>query len=213
MYSPVFGISFAEKVLLTKGDDMRFFVTVTALTMLFALTGCGEQPVPETEAADDSVTQQEDTPVTGNGIILPDGWAMTDAVSASEVEAIMGTPGFDVFPEAASSASSGRPIGSYNVSSVPYSKVRFEADVNGGQEAYDTAAGFLSDPTEITGPNWDSAVIGEVAAGERTQVRIVVLKGDLCFIVSWEPDVFPDLDRIETSVKLADLLTANLYGL
>ena len=138
---------------------------------------------------------------------------MTDAVSAAEVEAIMGTPGFSVFSEAASSASSGRPIGSYNVSSVPYSKVRFEANVAGGQEAYDTAAGFLSDPTEISEPMWDSAVIGEVSAGDRTQVRIVVLKGDLFFSVSWEPEVFPALDRTETSVKLAELLTTNLYGL
>ena len=192
---------------------MKSLATLLALTLVFAFTGCGEQPAPEAETSDDSATQQEDTPSTGTGIVLPDGWAMTDAVSASEVEAIMGTPGFSAFPEAASSASSGRPIGSYNVSSVPYSKVRFEADVNGGQEAYDTAAGFLSDPTEITGPMWDSAVIGDVAAGDRTQVRMVVLKGDLFFSVSWEPEVYPDLDRIETSVKLADLLTTNLYGL
>ncbi len=194
---------------------MRLLATIFTITMLTAFAGCGEQPAPEVETTDDSVTQQEDTPdtVTGDGIVLPEGWAMTDAVSAAEVEDIMGTPGFGVFSEAASSASSGRPIGSYNVSGVPYSKVRFEVNVNGGREAYETAAGFLSDPVEVTGPNWDSAVIGEVAAGDRTQVRIVVLKGDLFFSVSWEPEVYPDLDTTETCVKLADLLTANLYGL
>jgi len=192
---------------------MRLLVAVFTLTMLTAITGCGEQPAPETEAPDDSVTQQEETPRTGNSIVLADGWAMTDAVSAVEVEAVMGTPGFSVFPEAASSASSGRPIGSYNVSSVPYSKVRFEANVTGGQEAYDSAAGFLSNPTETAGSMWDSAVIGEVAAGDRTQVRIIVLKGDLYFSVSWEPEVFPALDRTETCVKLAELLVTNLYGL
>ena len=192
---------------------MRLLAIVFALTMLFAFTGCGEQPAPEAETPDAAITQQAEVPQTGNGIVLSDGWVMTDAVSAAEVEAIMGTPGFGVFPEAASSAASGRPAGSYNVGSVPYSKVRFEANVTGGREAFDTAVGFLAGPAEVTGSMWDAATIGEVTAGDRTQVRIVVLRGDLYFTVSWEPAVFPALDTTETSVKLAELLVTNLYGL
>lgn len=190
-------------------------VLLAALTALFVI-GCGEQPADETAAETTSEPVAEEpvtdvAPEVSEEIVLPDGWAMTDAVTAAEVEAIMGVPGFGSFPEAASNASGGKPVGSFNIGSIPYSKVRFEVDVAGGRPGYDLAAGYLTDPVEVPGDMWDAAVLGDVPAGDRVQARIVVLKGDVCFHISWEPAVFPNLDKTETCVKLAELLITNLY--
>lgn len=195
---------------------MKETILLLSVMMLVAFSGCGEQPAPnvatetetETEAQVETGSQSGQI---GDTIVLPDGWAMNDAISPAEVEAIMGTPGFGSFPEAASNAASGKPVGSYNIGSVPYSKVRFEVDVAGGRSGYDTAVSFLTDPADVPGALWDAASIGDVPAGDRMQARLVGLRGNLCFNVSWEPAVFPGLDKTETSVKLAELLITNLF--
>lgn len=196
---------------------MKETILLLAAVMLLALAGCGEQPAPDAEAETVTETEVETETETpqgqlGDTIILPDGWAMNDAITPAEVEAIMGTAGFGSFPEAASNAASGKPVGSYNIGSIPYSKVRFEVDVAGGRSGYDTAVSFLTDPVEVPGALWDAASIGDVPAGDRMQVRFVGLRGSVCFNISWEPAVFPDLDRTETSISLAELLITNLYG-
>ncbi len=198
---------------------MKEMILLFAVMMLFALSGCGEQPAPEgtTVTTTTETTTTETTTETINGqigdtIVLPDGWAMNDAITPAEVEAIMGTAGFGSFPEAASNSASGKPIGSYNIGSVPYSKVRFEVDVAGGRSGYDTAVSFLTSPVDVPGDLWDAASIGDVPAGDRMQVRFVGLRGNVSFHISWEPAVFPGLDKTETSVKLAELLITNLYS-
>lgn len=197
---------------------MKEMILLFAVMMLFALSGCGEQPAPEgtTVTTTTETTTTETTTETINGqlgdaIVLPDGWAMNDAISPAEVEAIMGTAGFGSFPEGASNAASGKPVGSFNIGSIPYSKVRFEVDVAGGRSGYDTAVSFLTSPADVPGDLWDAASIGDVPAADRMQVRFVGLRGNVCFHISWEPAVFPGLDKTETSVKLAELLINNLY--
>ncbi|WPL17198.1 hypothetical protein Thiowin_02194 [Thiorhodovibrio winogradskyi] len=192
---------------------MRLLIVLLAIIPVAAF-GAGEgESAPATTAANDSAEHQEkEAPRSDSGIILPDGWAMEDAISAEDVEGIMKTTGLVVFPEAASSKSKGRPIGSYNLSGVPYSKVRFEGNVADGQEAYERAVGFLSDATEIENPRWDAALMGDAKLGDKTATRMLVLKGDHFFMISWVPEVFPELDPKETNVKLAELLITNLYG-
>lgn len=195
---------------------MKEMILLFAAIMLFALAGCGEQPAPETaiETETEAVTETEvatQPGQPGDTIVLPDGWAMNDAITPAEVEAIMGTAGFGSFPEAASNAASGFPVGSYNIGSVPYSKVRFEVKVEGGRSGYDTAVSFLTNPVEVPGDLWEAASLGDVPAGDRMQVRFVGLRGNMCFNISWEPAVFPGLDKTEVSTKLAELLITNLY--
>lgn len=189
-----------------------------AILMLFAVLGCGEQPAPDTSAesrTNDAVPpdQGTNTPPAqlGATIVLPAGWTINDAVSPAEVEAIMGVAGFASFPEAASNAASGKPVGSFNISSIPYSKVRFEVDIAGGRSGYDTAVSFLVNPVDVPGDLWDAARIGDVPVGDRTQARLVGHRGSMSFHITWEPAVFPGLERDETSVKLAELLLTNLY--
>ncbi len=197
---------------------MKETILLLAALMLFALAGCGEQPAPDTAAETATETEADVETETGiqpgqpgDTIVLPDGWAMNDAIAPAEVEAIMGTAGFASFPEAASSAASGKPVGSYNIGSIPYSKVRFEVDVAGGRSGYDFAVSFLTNPVEVPGALWDAASIGDVPSADRLPVRFVGLRGNVCFHITWEPAVFPGLDRTETSIKLAELLINNLY--
>jgi hypothetical protein len=203
-----------QSKIVRKGKDMKSWILLLASMIVFVLAGCGEQPAPEgtTETTTTETTTTETTDgQLGDAIALPDGWAMNDAITPAEVEAIMGTAGFGSFPEAASNAASGKPVGSYNIGSIPYSKVRFEVDVAGGRSGYDTAVSFLTAPVEVQGALWDAASIGDVPAGDRMPVRFVGLRGNVCFHITWEPAVFPGLDKTETSVKLAELLITNLY--
>lgn len=209
---------FATNEEFRKGKPMKETILLFAVMMFFALTGCGEQPAPDaaTETGTETGVAVDTETVTQSGqlsdtIVLPDGWAMNDAISPAEVEAIMGTTGFGSFPEGASNAASGKPVGSFNIGSIPYSKVRFEVDVAGGRSGYDTAVSFLTSPADVPGDLWDAASIGDVPAADRMQVRFVGLRGNVCFNISWEPAVFPGLDKTETSVKLAELLITNLY--
>ncbi len=198
---------------------MKVILVLIAVLLAFAVTGCGEQPAPET--TDNTATEEPVATETapnnvasgqpGDTIVLPAGWVMTDAITPAEVEAIMGMTGFAAFPEAASNAPGGRPVGGYNIGSVPYSKVRFEVDIAGGRDGYDLALGYLTNPVEVSGDLWDVASIGDVPQADRMPIRFVGLRGDLCFIIDWEPAVFPTLDRTETSVKLAELLINKLY--
>jgi hypothetical protein len=193
--------------------------TMLLLLIAWGIQGCGGEPAEETPAGGETVdetpaqdTPAQDTPTLGETVVLPAGWVMNDAVSATEVEAIMGMTGFASFPEAASSASSGRPVGSFNIGSVPYSKVRFEVNVSGGSTAYDTAVGYLANAVEVPGELWTSASLGDVAMGDRSVVRIAGVRGDLFFQIEWDPATFPNLDKTGTSVALATLLINNLYG-
>ncbi|WPL17049.1 hypothetical protein Thiowin_02035 [Thiorhodovibrio winogradskyi] len=192
---------------------MRLLIVLLAIIPVFAFGAGGGESAPITTAANDSAEHGGKAASESNsGILLPDGWAIDDAISAEDVEAVMKTTGFAVFPEAASSKSKGRPIGSYNLGGVPYSKVRFEANVSDGQEAYERAVGFITDATEIEGPRWDVALMGNAKLGDKTETRMLIRKGDHFFMISWVPEVFPELDPKETNIKLAELLISKLYG-
>jgi hypothetical protein len=90
--------------------------------------------------------------------------------------------------------------------------VRFEVRTEDGREGYDKAVGFLKNPVEVPGPMWEVASLGEVSQGEQTMVRLVGLRGPTCFNITWEPAVYPDLDRTQTSVKLAELLVKKIFA-
>lgn len=134
------------------------------------------------------------------------------AINPNEVAEIMGKEGFAYFPEAASNAPAGKPVGGYVIGSIPFSKVRFEVRTEDGREGFDKAVGFLTSPVEVPGPLWEVASLGEVSQGDQTMVRLVGLRGPTCFHVTWEPAVYPDLDRTQTSVRLAELLVKKIYA-
>ncbi len=199
-----------------------------ATLMVFSLCSCGQKPPPGPEAgagASPATTAAEPSPVSPQVdspsrearsplpavILLPSGWTMDRAILPSEVAAVMGKEGFAFFPEAASNAPAGKPVGSFNLSKVPYSQVRFEVRVQDGRAGYEKAVGFLKNPVEVPGNLWDVASLGEVYQGARTLVRLVGLRGPACFNITWQPSVYPGLDKTETSVRLAELLMVKLY--
>lgn len=190
-----------------------FVLLATAILLIPAACGGDAAPI-QTAGTDDTAdnTPVETVTAPGETIVLPDGWVMNDAVSSADVEEIMGRTGYMPFAEAASSAGSGRPVGSFNIGDVPWSKVRFEVDVNGGASAYETALGYITDPVQVDGDLWDCASFGEVAAGDRTQMRIVGYKGDVFFNISWDSEVYSDLDGADTGKKLAEMLINNLFA-
>jgi hypothetical protein len=198
-----------------EGQTMRQGVFVLLATAILLIpSACGGDSTPQqTAETDDTV---DNIPVAAEAapcetIVLPDGWVMNDAVSSADVEEIMGRTGYMPFAEAASSAGTGRPVGSFNIGDVPWSKVRFEVDVNGGVAAYETAIGYITDPVQINGDLWNFASFGEVVQGDRTQMRMIGYKGDVFFSISWDSQVYSDLDGADTGKKLAEMLINNLF--
>lgn len=204
---------------------MKIPVLFLAALSVLTLSACGQKPAeaPETGAAPPPVAAPADSspeasapppsePTLSQTVTMPAGWTMDMAILPHEVTEIMGKEGFAYFPEAASNAPAGKPVGGYVIGSVPFSKVRFEVRTEDGREGYDKAVGFLKNPVEVPGPMWEVASLGEVSQGEQTMVRLVGLRGPTCFNITWEPAVYPDLDRTQTSVKLADLLVKKIFA-
>ncbi len=206
---------------------MKIPVLFLAALSVLTLSACGQKPAdtPQTGAAPPPVAAPVDSspgapappppgpaePALSEVLVMPAGWTLDMVLRAEEIAEIMGKENFSYFPEAASNAPAGKPIGSFVIGSVPYSKVRFEVRTQDGRGGYDTAVGFLKNAEEVPGPLWEVASLGEVSQGERTMVRLVGLRGDVCFHITWEPAVYPDLDPKETSVRLAELLVKKLY--
>jgi hypothetical protein len=145
-------------------------------------------------------------------IVLPAGWEMKDAISVAEIEAIVGKTGYKTWAESLSDAKGGKPQGSYFDGNLAASKLNFLVYTKDGKSNYDRVAGFVENPNEVPGPLWDKAVIGEMMMGADRVVGMLILRGDVCMRIQWDPTVYSSFDRTELSVLLADLLVNNLYG-
>ncbi len=191
--------------------------------MVFSLCSCG--PKPETPPGTQAGSQTAAPPTPGAAatpgqpgggalpqvVVLPTGFTMDKAIHPADLATIMGKDTFVYFPEAASQATQGKPIGSYMLKDVPNSKIRFEVRLADGRAGYDTAVGFLKNPVEVPGTLWEAASLGDVPDGDRTLVRLVGLRGPVCFHVTWDPAAYSNQDKKQASIRLAELLMNSLY--
>ncbi|OPZ45591.1 MAG: hypothetical protein BWY94_01235 [Actinobacteria bacterium ADurb.BinA094] len=147
-------------------------------------------------------------PTASSSIILPDGWTMTDALSADEVGAITGKK-MVVFPEGSSAAQNGKPAGGYLVTDIKDSKVFFGVDVQGGEAGYDSQVSY-GEPGSVkeVGGVGDKASVLTFSDG---RAGIIVLKEDAVIRIDWNPKVFKD-DPADFGSKLANLLLKKMFG-
>jgi hypothetical protein len=181
---------------------MREVIVLGVLVLVGALAtaGCGSS------SGDDSSGSS-----SGGGssatITLPDGWAMTDALSAEEVGALTGKT-MEVFPEASSAAQDGKPAGGYTASGVDGSKIYFGVDVQGGEAGYENQMSYAESGSvqEVSGVGDKAAVV----AFSDGRAGIIALKGDAVVRVDWDPQVYPD-DPADFGSRLANALLATMY--
>ncbi len=176
------------------------------------MSGCGDQPAPEpaAEAPEDAEPQAVELSDT---IVLPDGWEISDAISAAEVEAILGRTGYSYWHETLSDPAAGKPQGSYFDGSLAASKINFLVYTFDGPANFDRVSGYVNDSTEVEGDLWDRAIIGTMGGAiDEVSVGMLILRGDVCIRIKWDAAVYEGYDRIELSVKLAEQLINNLYG-
>ena len=199
---------------------------IAIIVALIAVAGCSSGGATTTTGAgQETTTSAQETTTTGAettttapaettttaaaaaAISLPDGWTIDKAISAAEVGTITGET-MTFFPEGASAAQKGFPVGSYQVAGKEGSKIRFEAKVDGGTEGFEKIKGFAKAESikEVSGVG-DKAFVCEFSA---TDHGIVVLKGDLVVRIDWNPTVYT-ADKAEFGTKLAQKLLANLY--
>lgn len=97
---------------------------VMILLAVTLLAGCGNPAVPAKSpvttnpsvAPSPTATAQPQataSPTLGDTITLPDGWTMEQAVSVSEIEALVNDKVYVIFPEASSNAANGSPAGGF----------------------------------------------------------------------------------------------------
>ncbi len=157
-----------------------------------------------TTPADEPTTTTAAAPAT---ISLPDGWTMTDALSADDVGAITGET-MTYFPEAASAAQNGKPQGSYLATGKDGSKIRFSADVQGGEGEFEKIKQFAEAGSveEVSGVG-DKAY---VCAFSATDHGIVALQGEVVIRIDWNPSVYT-ADKAEFGPQLAGALLDNIF--
>jgi len=205
---------------------MKIPTLLLATVMVFSLCSCGQKP--ETPSGTQTGPQATAPPATPGGpgapasvggggplpqvVVQPAGFTMDKAIHPADLASVMGKDGFVYFPEAASQASQGKPIGSFMLKDVPNSKIRFEVRLTDGREGYDKALKFLKGPVEVPGNFWEAASLGDVSEGERTLVRLVGLRGQVCFHITWDPAAYSGQDKTQTSIRLAELLMNSLYA-
>ena len=164
-----------------------------------------ETPVsPEPEAAV--------SPSLADTITLPDGWTMDQAISVSEIEALVGDTGYSYFPEAASDAPKGNPAGAFvQKNANGKRKLTIFAFVSGKEAKYSFFKDYFVEGSllELESELWDKALVGDLKDGS---AAIVALRGDLCFRITWFPEAYPQRDKKDFGADLARLLINNLYG-
>jgi hypothetical protein len=182
---------------------MRKAMVLGVLLVIAAIgvAGCGSSSDAGSTAA----------PSGGGGssatITLPDGWTMEDAITPEEVGAITGKT-MESFPEASSAAQAGRPASSFTAVGVDGSKIYFGADVQGGQEGYDTMTSYAeSGSLQEVGGVGDKAAVLAFSDG---RAGVVVLSGDLVLRIDWDPTVYTG-DLADFGSQLANAVLANLY--
>lgn len=198
---------------------MKRYFTMIVMIFLAAilLAGCGNPAAPaeSPETTKSSATPSPTAPATptlGDTITLPDGWTMEQAVSVSEIEALVSDTGYAIFPEASSSAASGSPAGGFVKKDANGNlKLTFLAFVNGKEEKYNFFKDYVVEGTlqEVSSELWDKAFVGDFLD---KSAAIVVLKGDVCIRINWFPEAYPQFDKADFGTKLATLLINNLYG-
>ncbi|NLT35779.1 MAG: hypothetical protein GXX83_07755 [Gaiellales bacterium] len=153
-----------------------------------------------------SITRAADLSDT---IVLPAGFAMNDAVTVADVEAVVGKTGYVPFPEANSNAAAGSPEGSFLLAGDPASKIRFSVWAKDGQAKYDTGLKFVKNPEEVAADIWDKLIVGDAESG--TEVTTLVLRGDVCMRIMWNAEYYGDFDRLDLGARLADMFVAKLF--
>lgn len=191
----------------------RFVIVAVSIVGVLAIAGCGSSGGDGTSeggaaSGGDGSASPAAVDTASATITLPDGWALTDALTAEEVGAVTGKT-MEVFPEASSAAQDGKPAGSFLASGVDGSKIYFGVDVNGGQAGYDdqlsyAASGSVQDVTGV-GDKAATVTFSDGRAG------IIVLKGDAVIRVDWDPAVYPD-DPADLGARLANALLGGMYG-
>jgi hypothetical protein len=205
-----------------------FRVLVASVSVLaVAVAGCGGNSgsgetadttaVDTAAVVDTALVEVPETPALSETIVLPAGWEMSDAISAGEVEAVIGRTGYQYWHETLSDPAAGKPQGSYYDGSLAASKVNFLVYTTEGQANYDRVLGFVQNPVEVANtdganPMWDQAVVGEMIDMADTLAAILVRRGDVCIRIRYDLAVYPELDRTGTLTKLAEELITNLYG-
>ena len=184
---------------------VRKIAAIVLFAFILTAAACGSSDETSTPADDGG---EATSAASGSAeISLPDGWTMTDAISAEEVGAITGEP-MEVFPEAGSAAQSGRPTGGYIATGKTDAKIFFSVEVQGGEQAYELIKEF-ADPAsiqEVSGVG-DKAYLCTFSDGRK---GIIVLKGDAVVRVDWNPSVFA-ADPAEFGGELAGKLLENMY--
>ena len=173
---------------------------ILVLIVPLAIMGCGSPSTGDTPESSSSAGPS-------TAITLPDGWTMTDALSAEEVGAVTGKT-MEVFPEASSAAQDGRPAGSYTASGVDGSKIYFGVDVAGGEAGYESMLSFAQ-----SGSAQDVAGIGNKAAMvsfSDGRTGILVLNGDAVIRIDWDPKVYTG-DATDLGTRLANALLSGMY--
>lgn len=173
---------------------------VLILAVSLALAGCGSSS--DADTSDGSSGEGGSAAIT-----LPDGWTITDALSAEEIGAVTGRT-MEVFPEASSAAEDGKPTGGYTATGVDGSKIYFGVDVQGGQSGYDLMLSY-ADPgsaTDVSGVG-DKATLVTFSDG---RAGVIARKGDAMIRVDWDPKVYTD-DPADFGARLANALLQKMY--
>lgn len=144
-------------------------------------------------------------------IVLPEGWAMEDALAPADVEAVVGRSGLQYWMEPDSSASSGRPAGSFYDGENIDTKIRFRVFAQEGSAEYEHRVGFVENVEEVAADLWDKLVVGDATDANYALNRTVVLRGDVCMVIEWRPEYYGEFDRLDLGCRLADLLIGKLY--
>jgi hypothetical protein len=201
----------------------RWFAILLVLSVsMVLLAGCGGDSSAggggeSTETTSSGVSaepEEEPEPeiTLSDAIVLPEGWEISDAISAAEVEAIIGRSDYEYWYESLNDPAAGKPQGSWYDGSLALSKINFLVYTNDGEANFERVSGYVNDAVEVSNPFWDKALLGGMAAGADDMVAILVLRGDVCLRIQFSPEVYAELDFEETSVALAERLINNLYG-
>ena len=163
-----------------------------------------------TETVTEETEQVEDAKSEGlkDEISLPDGWVLTDAISAEEVGEITGEA-MTYFPEASSAAQDGKPAGSYLISGKDGSKIGFYVFVNGGEEEFNNPRNFMIEGSDIMLEG-----IGDLAYlcdFENGSTDIVIIKGKKVIRVRWNPAIYNSFEKEDFGRALAGKLLSNMY--
>jgi hypothetical protein len=200
-----------------KTGAFAFLITLGLFAVIF--TGCGGEQAETTVTDEEPVTAEPETVELSDTIVLPEGWEMTDAMSISEIETLVGTVGYDTWYEPLNDAAAGKPQASYYDTTRPEdgsqnrSKINFLVYTFDGGSNFDRVSSFVHDSVEVPGDLWDRAIIGTMGGDiDPLTVATLIQRGDVCIRIKWEQTSYPEFNNIDFSVKLAEQLINNLYG-